>query len=237
MRIRLLGIAAGIGLTAGAALAQAGGDTAEFDYVASTPATAYGQQAPSPPLIGLRRKADFIVVTVSFASDSRDALTRRQEIFAMLLDALGKSAAAGLGLATGGPVLAPLTRTNYEDVSLGYAGREDTSKADVMITVPLTGTPQEAEMRVDTFVRSLKRTGRGTITNVYGSRRAGIRNPGQYRAQIVSLVAADARANAEAFGPDYRALVDGLDRPVQWVQVSDSDVFLYLPYSYRIGAR
>lgn len=214
------------------ALAQ---DSQDWDdtYLA---APQQGQQRGVPPVIGLKRRADFIVIMVSFTSDSRDALVRRQEIHAMLLDALVKSDAAGLGLSTGSPVLVPLTRANYQNIALQYAGREDTSKADVMISVPLTGTPADAEKRVDSFLGSLKRSGRGTITKSYGTRMVGLRNPEQFRAQIVRLIADDVRANAAVFGPDYRGVVDGIDKPVLWSQVGEADVFLYLPYSYRIVA-
>jgi hypothetical protein len=224
--------AACLGLAAMPALAQ---DSQDWDdtYLASPQ---QGQQRAAPPVIGLKRRADYIVIMVSFASDSRDGLVRREEIHAMLLDALGKSDAAGLGLATGSPVLVPLTRANYQNIALQYGGREDTSQASVMITVPLTGTPADAEKRVDSFIGSLKRPGRGTITKSYGSRLVGLRNPEQYRAEIVRLIADDVRANAEVFGPDYRGVVDGIDKPVLWSQVGEADVFLYLPYSYRIVA-
>lgn len=192
------------------------------------------QQRGPPPVIGLRHRADYIVIMVSFISDSRDALVRKQEIHAMLVDALGKSETAGLSLATGSPVLMPLTRANYENIALQYAGREDTSMANVMVSVPLTGTAADAEKRVDSFVGSLKRSGRGTITKSSGNRLVGVRNPEQYRRQIVRLIADDVRASAEVFGPDYRGVVEGIDKPVLWSQVSEADVFLYLPYSYRI---
>ena len=219
-----------LGLAATPALAQ---DSPDWEGTYLAPPQQSQQRGP-PPVIGLKRRADFIVIMVTFTSDSRDALVRRQEIHAMLLDALGKSDAAGLGLATGSPVLVPLTRANYQNIALQYAGREDTSKADVMISVPLTGTPADAEKRVDSFLGSLKRSGRGTITKSYGTRMVGLRNPEQFRAQIVRLIADDVRANAEVFGPDYRGVVDGIDKPVLWSQVGEADVFLYLPYSYRI---
>lgn len=193
-------------------------------------------QRTAPPVIGLKRKADDLVMMVSFTSDTRDALARSNEIYAMLLDALTKGGAAGLTLSTGNPVLVPLTRDNYRSIPMGWAGREDTSKADVYVSVPLAGTPAEAEKRVDAFVKSLKREGRGTIYKA-GSRMLAVRSPEQYRAQIVELIAADVRVSAEAFGPDYRGVIDGIDKPVQWSQVNDSDVFLYLPYTYRIIAR
>lgn len=232
MRNLHLWLAACLCLTATPAFAQDSGDW-DDTYLASPQ---QGQQRGVPPVIGLKRRADFIVIMVTFTSDSRDALVRREEIHAMLLDALVKSDAAGLGLSTGSPVLVPLTRANYQNIALQYAGREDTSKADVMISVPLTGTPADAEKRVDSFLGSLKRSGRGTITKSYGTRMVGLRNPEQYRAQIVRLIADDVRANAAVFGPDYRGVVDGIDKPVLWSQVGEADVFLYLPYSYRLVA-
>lgn len=219
-------------LVASPAVAQEEG----YDYVASSPQPGAAQQRSAQPVIGLRQRADFLVVQVSLTSDSRDATVRKTEIHTMLLDALAKAPGANIELATGAPVLTALTRENYQTVNLTWAGREDTSKTDIMIKVPLSASAAETEKRVDAFIATLKRSGRGTIYKA-GGRQLALRNPGQHREQIVRLIAADARANAEIFGPDYRAIVDGIDRQVQWTQVSDTEVFLYLPYTYRVGAR
>ncbi len=207
-----------------------------YDYVASSAQPGAAQQRNAQPVIGMRQRADFLVVQVSLTSDSRDGQVRKTEIHTMLLDALAKAPGASVELATGTPVLTALTRANYQNVNLAWAGREDTSKTDIMIKVPLSASAAETEKRVDAFIASLKRTGRGTIYKA-GGRQLALKNPNQHREQIVRLIAADARANAEIFGPDYRVFVDGIDRQVQWTQVSDTDVFLYLPYTYRIGAR
>lgn len=235
MRTRLWLPVVGLTLWASAAIAQTGQNAFEGDYIASSGQAGTNQQRVGAPLIGLRRQADFLVYQVSFTSDSRDATVRLQEIHAMLLDALGKAAGAGLELATGNPVLTPLTRQNYQAVNLTWAGREDTSQAAVMIKVPMPATPADAEKRIYAFLRTLETQGRGTKT-LSGSRMLGVRNPDQHRQAIVALIAADVRTNAEAFGPDYRAVVDGIDKPVQWTQVGSTDVFLFLPYSYRLVA-
>lgn len=226
----LIGTLACLGLATAPLVAQDDdwGDT----YIASP---AQGQRAV-PPVVGLTRKADDLIMSVSFTSDTRDTLARTEEVHGMLLDALTKGTAAGVTLSTGSPVLAPLTRENYRSIAMGWAGREDTSKADVLVSVPLTTNAAEAEKRIDAFVKSLSRIGRGTIYKS-GARMVGVRNPAQYRAQIVELIADDVRANAEKFGPDYRGVIDGIDQPVQWQQRGESEVFLYLPYSYRIVAR
>lgn len=230
MRKMLIWTATCLCLAAAPSAAQV--DDWSDSYLATSPP---GQRTP-PPVVGLTRKADDLVMTISFTSDTRDALTRTGEVYGMLLDALTKASAAGLRLSTGSPVLAPLTRENYRSIAMGWAGREDTSKADVFVSVPLTTTAGEAEKRIDAFVKSLTRLGRGTIYKS-GARMVGVRNPEQYRARIVQLIADDVRANAATFGPDYGGVIDGIDKPVQWQQSGDSEVFLYLPYTYRIVAR
>jgi len=205
------------------------------DYIAGASQPGTAQQRSAPPVIGLRREADYLAMQLSFLSDSRDFSVRQQEIHAMLLAALDKARAAGFELATGNPVLAPVTRENYRSIAFQWAGREDTSKAEVLIKVPLAGNAADAEKRIDTFLSGLERKGRGMIQKS-GARLLVVRSPEQYRATIVGRIAESARTHAEAFGPDYRALVDGIDKPVQWSQVSDTEVFLYLPYSFRIAA-
>jgi hypothetical protein len=217
-------------------LAAAPSAAQDDDWSGTYLVTSQSGQRAAPPVVVLQRRADDMVMMISFTSDTRDALDRTQEVHAMLLDALTKGSAAGLSLSTGNPVLVPLTRDNYRNIAMGWAGREDTSKADVFVSVPLAGTPAEAEKRIDAFVQSLTRQGRGTIYKS-GGRSLAVRNPGQYRAQIVELIAADVRDNAAIFGPDYRAVIDGIDRPVLWSQVDETDVFLYLPYTYRIVAK
>ena len=56
----------------------------------------------------------------------------------------------------------------------------------------------------------------------------------QYRAAIVDLVAADARAMAVRLGPAYAVQADGLDQAVLWSRASLTEVYLYVPYRYSI---
>ena len=62
-------------------------------------------------------------------------------------------------------------------------------------------------------------------------------NPDQYRDQIMSLVAADAKHSAALFGPTFTFNIAGIDLPVMWSQVSSTEVFLFLPYRYNINPR
>ena len=191
----------------------------------------YAQQ--DRPVVGLRRQADAVVLQLSIASDSRDPETRKREIHAILLAALDRAAAAGLDLVTGGFELTPVTKASYQDLPLVSAGRVDTSQATLMVKVKLAGSITAAEQRLDAFIKSVPRTGRGTIDKA-GGLSLTIVNPDQYRDAIVQLVADNARHHAAMFGPDYAVQVSGVDGQVSWSQVSGTGVFLYLPYRYTI---
>jgi len=191
----------------------------------------YAQQ--DRPVVGLRRQADSAVLQLSIASDSRDEATRKREIHTILLAALDRAAAAGVEMVTGSFELVPVTRANYQELPLVSAGRVDTSQANVMIKVKLAGSVVAAEQRLDAFIKSVPRTGRGTIDKT-GALALTIVNPDQYRDAIVTLVADNARHYAAIFGPDYAVQVTGIDGQVLWSQVSGTDVFLYVPYRYTI---
>ena len=80
----------------------------------------YAQQ--DRPVIGLRRKADSAVMTLYISSDTRDAATRTQEIYTVLLAAMDKASAAGLELVSGGVPIQRVTRDNYKLLPLMGAG-------------------------------------------------------------------------------------------------------------------
>jgi hypothetical protein len=195
-------------------------------------------QQSNIPLIGITRKADFLLVSVNFASDTREATARESEIHKMMLAAIDRAKASGLELATNASILSLLTKENYRSLPMGTAGRVDTSKVDILVKVPLTGTAEVAIKRVDDFIKDLPRNGRGSVAKTYyKTHTLAVRNPGQYRPAIIKAVAEDVRSNAEMFGPDYRGSIAGIDKSVAWMQVNNTDVFLYMPYSYRIFAK
>lgn len=191
----------------------------------------YAQQ--DRPVVGLRRQADSVVLQVAISSDSRDAADRKREIHAILLSALDRATAAGIEMVTGNFELVPVTKANYQELYLGPGGRVDTSKVDLMIKTKLAGSTATAEQRLDAFVKSIPRSGRGVIDKT-GGLTLTIVNPDQYRDAIVKLVADNARHHVAMFGPDYAVQVAGIDGQIFWSQVSSTDVFLYVPYRYTI---
>jgi hypothetical protein len=151
----------------------------------------------------------------------------------MLVSALERAAAAGVELVTGNFDLIPVTKANYQELSFSSAGRVDTSQVNLMIKVKLGGSTVAAEQRIDSFIKTIVRTGRGAVDKS-GGLTLTIVNPDQYREAIVKLVAEDARHYAAIFGPDYAVQVSGVDAQIFWSQVSSTDVFLNVPYHYTI---
>lgn len=194
----------------------------------------YAQQ--DRPVVGLRRKADSAVMQVTISSDSRDEATRKKEIHAILLAAIDRAAGAGVELVTGNFELVPVTRVNYQDLPMVWAGRVDTSKVDLMVKVKLAGSTAAAEQQLNAFIKGVPNSGRGAIDKM-GGLTLTIINPDQYRDAIVTLVAQNARHYAGIFGPDYAVQVTGVDGQIFWSQISSTDVFLHVPYRYTIVPR
>lgn len=191
------------------------------------------------PLIGLRRTADFAVRAVKITGDTRDQTKRRDEIYATLrntIELAGKR--GGIELGTGEVIVQPLTLTNYRDIELSAERRPDTEMVTFLIKTPLKGaTDAKAALdRIDAFIKAVTVVGRAELLPT-DDLTLSVVAPDQYRAEIIDLVAADARTVAGKLGGDYGVHVQGLDKRVLWTRASLTDVFLYLPYSYEVAPK
>ena len=214
------------------------------------------------PVIGLRRPADGVVRHIEIVSDSRDAEMRRSEVQAMLFAALDRAKKDGLSLVTGQLEVTEVTRANWKTLFPGLAGPDDkiededddsdddenesgqvkptfedardTATIRLMVKTRLTGTIADAQHRIATFVKAVPATGRSLITQS-GPLALTIISPEQYRDEIYRRIA-DASKHASTFyGADYGVTITGLDREIAWAQVSNTEVFLYIPYGFTVG--
>lgn len=233
MKARLILAAVTLGIAIGPVEAQEANapGLGEVVVTANRLNARYAQQ--DRPVVGLRRQADSAVMSVSISSDSRDEADRKREIHAMLLSTLDRASAAGIEMVTGSFELVPVTKANYQELPLFGAGRVDTSQVSFMVKTRLAGSITNAEQKLSAFVKTVPKTGRGAIDKTSGVTLTII-DPDQYRGAIVKLVAENARAQAAVFGPEYAVQVSGIDGQVFWSQVSNTDVFLYIPYRYTI---
>ena len=183
-------------------------------------------------VIGLRRPADNAVQRVWIVSDSRDADMRCREVLAMLDAAMARAGGAGVTLVDGDFELKPIARADYDCKSMGGAGRPDTSQISFYVKAPVTGgaTPDK---RIAAYIKSVPVTGR-SLMETRGGLTLTIINPDQYRDEVVKLVAQQSLRYASYFGPDYGVEVGGLNEELYWTQVSETEVFLYIPYRFTV---
>lgn len=214
----------------------------------------------NPPVIGLKRQADSAVRNIEIVSDSREEGMRRREVQAMLLAAIDRAKASGMSLVTGQFQLTELTRENWRDQFPGLDGKvadedddndyedEDDAPADayeddgqsttirLKLKTKLDGSLGSAHERMARFVKSVPPSGRAQI-HQKGGLQLTIVNPAQYRDKIYGLIAEGAKHAQSFYGSEYGLDVTGLDQDIAWKQVSNTEVFLYLPYSFTIRSK
>jgi hypothetical protein len=188
------------------------------------------------PVVGLKRQADSAVQPITISSDSRDEGVRKREIYAMLAAAVQRASSAGVDLVTGDFELVPVTSSTFRDLVFAGGSRPDTSVVSLMVKAKLSGSTGGAQKRIDDFIRAVPPDGR-SLMEKKGGLTLTIINPDQYRDEIVKLVAAEAKRYAGYFGAEYGVEVSGLNEQLAWSQVSNADVFLYIPYRFIIKPR
>lgn len=216
------------------------------------------------PIIGLRRQADSALRRIEITSDSLDEDVRRKEVEAMLMSALDRAGKDGLSLVIGEFVVVEVTRANWKDLFPALAGKAadtgddddddnedededdngkaksrfeddgDTATLRLMVKTKLTGSIADAQRRITTFAKSVPASGRSEI-HQKGDLALTIINPEQYRDEIYRRIAAGSKHAASFYGPEYGLTITGLDREIAWAQVSNTEVFLYIPYTFVVA--
>ncbi len=215
----------------------------------------------APPIIGLKRQADSAVRTIEIISDSREEGMRKREVQAMLLAAIDRAKSGGFSLVTGQFELVDVTRENWQDQFPGLADKpksdvdeddEDDDNDDdddaplaafeddgstttirLKVKTKLDGSIGNAQQKISGFVKAVPATGRSQIEQK-GGLALTIINPEQYRDEVYRRIAAGAKHAVTFYGAEYGLEVTGLDKAIAWQQVSNTQVFLYIPYSFVI---
>jgi hypothetical protein len=190
------------------------------------------EDASGLPSVGLRRRADFALLPVIIAGDTREREPRRQEILTMVRSALDLARRSGIELAVGDFFVVPLTAENYRTLAFLSDGRPDSERVAFFIKTPLGASADDANQavtRLEQFVRAVPAAGRAEM-RAAGALTLSIVAPDQYRGQILDMISTDARAIAGRFGPQQQVEAHGLDRPVEWRRAGITEVFLYIPH-------
>ncbi|MCH9694551.1 MAG: hypothetical protein K0U72_08590 [Gammaproteobacteria bacterium] len=186
----------------------------------------------------LRRPADNILLRVQIVNDSRDADQREEEIHKTLSAAISAAARNDrieLSSVTDSGFVLPLTKANYQ-IDLHGGQRPDTSQAYFRAKSAVPDSLDDGEalvLELKRFVAGLKMVGR-TEVFVNGDVEVSIVNPSQYRAEAIRLFAEDVQTVTGSLGDDYRVIVNGIDKPIEWARAGSLSVAIYIPYEYTV---
>jgi hypothetical protein len=185
------------------------------------------------PVVGLRRAADFAILTVTVAGDTRDRDARRGEILAMVKSAIEVAPRSGVELAIGDEIVAPLTLANYRNLGFVNDNRPDTDRTSFLVKVRIGNGVDGVVVRdrINRFIKAVPAVGRAEIRGSSDDFTLSIVGPDKFRGEILDIIAADAKAISARLGTDYGVELRGLDRPVDWSRAGLIEVFLYVPYN------
>lgn len=198
-----------------------------------------GVRSAEDPMPGVvySRSGDFLLLEVTVSNDTREEKTRKNEIYTTLKNAIAnakKDSSIELSLVIDDYVV-PLTMENYQ-VALRRGARQDTSETDIRVKTkisPNESNPTKLLEKLKVFTRSIALEGR-TEFIAAGEVDVSIVNPNQYRSQILKLITQDIAQVTGLLGDDYRVVLEGIDKPVQWVRSGPLQLSLYVPYSYKV---
>lgn len=103
----------------------------------------------------------------------------------------------------------------------------------LMVKTRLSGTIDEAERKIGGFIKSVPEDGRAQM-KPKGAMSLTIIKPEQYRDELYRLIADGARHAGSFYGAESGLEVTGLDGKVEWEQVSDTDLFVFIRYRFTI---
>lgn len=230
--VRLAAVAASLLLASGVgALAQ----DSSVQEIVVTGSRLRDYEPTETPAIVLRQRADSILTSIEVTCDTRDFAQRKAELKTTLQALVKNAAAAGIELAVEDDDIVRAFDPGDLDDIIRSATKVDTSTATLTLKTRVlpTDTFETVTGRIEAFVKRTPKSGRTEVlmSNDWDLTLVG---PGQYRGEIIGLVAADANKTAKAFGDGYSVVVEGLTLPVTWYQSGPLELALYIPYRQTI---
>jgi hypothetical protein len=190
------------------------------------------------PGTSLKRPGDFILLMVEVSNDSRDEKTRKSEITETLramLAAAGRDKSIELSVIGDNNLVLPL-RLDSATLRMVNGKKTDTSEATISVKtrIPATvGNSSALVAKLRDFVDGIKPVGR-TLIDEDGDFEISLIRPAQYRDRVIELFAADVKKVTAALGPDYKVVVSGIDKPIEWVRDGMLEVTIFVPYRYDV---
>jgi len=197
-----------------------------------------GTRIDASPGIYLEKKGDYLLLEVDIENDSRSLDIRLQEISDTvdnIIEAAEEDPSIELSIIDDNDMVRPLSLENFKSGILA-GKRPDTSVAYLKVKTPIPDTVQDSyklATKLGIFIEDIEPVGR-TVIDSSDEISVSVVNPYQYRKEVLKMVLSEIKEVTEALGPDYRAVINGIDGEVKWVRSGDLNLAFYLPYDYYI---
>ncbi len=192
----------------------------------------------SIPGIFLEKRGDFLLLEAKIENDSRELSTRLKEINVTLKKfqaAADKNPKITLGIVDDSDFVRPLSESNFSD-SIRFGSRPDTSVATLKVKTKIPENVIDSyklAQMLGEFVDSIDEEDRTTI-NTYDEISVSVVDPFQYRVDVIKKVIDEVNMITEGLGPNYRVIIKGIDKELNWVRSGDLNLAFYLPYEYEV---
>ena len=192
----------------------------------------------SIPGLFMEKRGDFLLLEVSTENDSRDLKTRLKEINATMRGIISKAAAdptIELSIVDENEFVRPLSMETFKSGIRG-GSRPDTSRAFLKVKTAIPDQVADSyklAQKLGEFVDGLNEVGRTDI-DTYDDISVSVVDPYGYRGELLSKITSEVRDLTGQLGPDYRAIVNGLDSEMHWVRSGDLNLAFYIPYEFII---
>jgi hypothetical protein len=190
------------------------------------------------PAIVSRKRADNVVQGLLVIDDTRNAESRLEELKAALVsldEAAKKSRDVRIALvvetADGLELVRPFDR-EHAIAAIENGARPDTAQVRLLAKTAIVDADRDLSQpigRIEAFLKSVKLAGRAQLEKIEEPALSLVK-PEQYRGAVMAAIAADLHAVAEQFGQGYGGKFEGLEHPVEWVQLDELELGLYIPY-------
>jgi len=191
-----------------------------------------------PPGIVYTRRGDFLLLRVSIESDARDRTERLSEIkdtLKQMTSLARQDSSISLSFIDDANFVRPLSTNLYND-AIGFGSRPDTSVATIQVKTPIPENVSDAfalSVKLSRFVDQVKEKGRITVFAT-DEVTVSVVNAQQYRSQVVNKIMEDVNSVTAALGPNYRVVLEGLDKPMKSYRSGDLNLSFFLPYKYIV---
>jgi len=190
------------------------------------------------PAVLARRRADNVVQALLVTDDTRNAESRLQELKDALVnldEAAKKSRDVRVALivetADGLQLVRPFDRARGA-AAIENGSRPDTAQVRILAKTAVVDGDRDLSQptgRIEAFLKSVRLAGRAQIEPLDEPALSLVR-PEQYRGAVVAAIAADLHGVTEQFGAGYGGRLEGLERQVEWIQLDELELGLFIPY-------